>query len=242
MNINLTCVMLVLETTPNPDIRKSDIQNIKILLRRDTHGMPWVAANTSDDIKQQVRNTMAGIIGTGSFALEQVYAMGDKKYMAINNGVDIIHLGIINGNRIENIHPEYELADISIKGNKIKIGDMEYQYQTVEKIGPAVEYLFETNAPDIETDKTLVEILSAWKHLRNRVENTDTIFKFMPDEFALESVRQVYEIISGRCVDKSNFHKKITKYCTEIPNKTTRRGHRPGKLYTFKAKTGDSWL
>lgn len=45
-----------------------------------------------------------------------------------------------------------------------------------------------------------------------------------------------------RHVDKSNFHKRITKYCTEIPDKTTHRGHRPGKIYKFKAQTGDAWL
>jgi len=242
MNINLTCVLLVLDTKPNPDIRKNDLQSIKILLRRAPHGLPWVVADTSDDIKRQIHNTISDIIGTDFFGLEQVYALGDKKYMQSDGDVDIIHLGIINGNKIAGIQPDYELADISIHNNKIKIGDTEYKYQTIEKIGSVVEYLFKTNAPDIATDKTLVEILTAWKHLRNRTENTDTIFKFMPDEFTLETVRQVYEIISERHVDKSNFHKKITKYCSEIPNKTAHSGHRPGKLYTFTAKTGDSWL
>lgn len=242
MNINLTCVLLVLDTKLNPDIRKNDIQSMKILLRRITHGLPWVTADTSDDIKQQIRHTISNIIGTDFFGLEQVYALGDKKYMQHNGDVDIIHLGIINGTKIAEIHPDYELANISINNKEIKIGDAQYNYRTIEKIGPAVEYLFETNAPDIATDKTLIEILTAWKHLRNRTENTDTIFKFMPDEFTLETIRQVYEVISGRHVDKSNFHKKITKYCTEVPNKTVHRGHRPGKLYTFKAKTGDSWL
>lgn len=242
MIINLTCVMLVLETTQNPDIRKNDIQKIKMLRHRITHGIPCVIANASDDIKEQMRRTLSDIINVDSFALEQVYAMGDKKYMAPNGSVDIIHLGIINGTLIHKINSEYELIDISIQHNEIKIGDNKYTFRTIEKIGSAVEYLFETNASDINTDKTLVEILSAWKHLRNRIENTDTIFKFMPDEFTLETTRQVYEIISGQHVDKSNFRKKITKYCTEIPNKTAHRGHRPGKIYTFNPKTGDSWL
>ncbi len=234
--------MLVLETTQNPDIRKNDIQNIKILLRRDRHEIPSVVADASDNIKEQIRHRISGIIGADSFALEQVYALGDKKYLGVNGKVDIIHLGLINRDRISQIDSDYELVNISIQNNEIKIGGDVYKYRTNEKIAYAVEYSFETNASDIDTDKTLVEILCAWKHLRNRVEYTDTILKFMPNEFTLETTRQVYEIISGRHVDKSNFHKKIIKYCTEIPNKTTCRGHRPGKIYTYNAKTGDSWL
>lgn len=242
MNVNLTCVMLVLDTETNPDIRKNDIQTIKILMRRGMCTLPQVIANTSDDIKRQVRSMLRDILGADLFHLEQVYALGDKKYMSENSDIDIIHLAIMNKNRLGQIHPEYELADISIHDNTIKIGDTEYKYHTIENVGISVEYLFETNAPDLECDKTLIEILTTWKYLRGRLNNTDTIFKFMPAEFSLEDVRQVYEIISGRNVDKSNFHKKITKYCTPIPNKTTCRGHRPSKMYQYKAKIGDAWL
>lgn len=242
MNVNLTCVMLVLDTETNPDIRKNDIQKIKVLMQHGTCALPRVIANTSDDIKHQVRGMLRDIVGTDLFHLEQVYALGDKKYMSDNSDIDIIHLAIINQAQIDTIQPEYELADISIHDNTIKIGKTEYKYHTIEKVGISVEYLFETNAPDLQCDKTLIEILTTWKYLRGRLNNTDTIFKFMPTEFSPEDVRQVYEIISGRNVDKSNFHKKITKYCTPVPDKTTCRGHRPGKVYQYKAKNGDAWL
>lgn len=112
---------------------------------RATDGIPRVIADASDDIKTQIRRTLSGIMNVDSFTLEQVYALGDKKYMGPDGNVDIIHLGIINGTHIHKINPEYELINISIQHN-------------------------------------------------------------------------------------------------EIPNKTTRRGHRPGKIYTFIPKTGDSWL
>jgi len=233
--------MLILDSIPNPDIRKNDIKTIKILMRRNKCELPCVVPDVSDDIKQQMRELLHDITGTELFHLEQVYTLGDKKYMS-HGGLDIIHLAIANMTRVNKIGPEYELAEISIQNNTIKIGDTEYQYKTIEKIGYNVEYFFETNATDIHCDKTLIEILTAWKYLRGRLENTDAIFKFMPSEFTPEDVRQVYETISQRRVDKSNFHKRITKYCIEIPDKTTHRGHRPGKMYKFKAKTGDAWL
>ncbi len=233
--------MLVLESTPNPDIRKNDIKTIKILMQRDKCELPCVVPDASDDIKQQMRNVLRDITGTELFHLEQVYTLGDKKYLS-QGGLDILHLAITNTTHINKIRPDYELVEISIQNNTIKIGNNKYQYKTIEKIGYNVEYFFETNATDVHCDKTLIEVLTVWKYLRSRLDNTDAIFKFMPAEFTPEDVRQVYEIISQRSVDKSNFHKRITKYCTEIPDKTTHRGHRPGKIYKFKAKAGDAWL
>lgn len=242
MKVNLTCVMLVLESLQNPDIRKNDLKSIKIVVRHNCRKLPQVYANPSNDIKQQLRRTLFNIVGTDVFSLEQVYALGDKKYMSADGDIDIIYLAIINGTQISKIAADYKLIDISIQNNIIKIGEQKYHYRTIEKIGHGIEYFFDTDAPDISCDKMLIEILTAWKYLRSRLDFTDIIFKFMPSDFTLEDVRQVYEIVSQQQVDKSNFRKKITKYCDEIPGKTTHRGHRPGKIYQYVPKVGDTWL
>ena len=44
----------------------------------------------------------------------------------------------------------------------------------------------------------------------------DIVFKFLSKSFTLEEVRIVYELIKGKEVDKSNFRKKIVKYCQKI--------------------------
>ena len=74
------------------------------------------------------------------------------------------------------------------------------------------------------------------------IENTDIIFKFMPQYFTLEDVRMVYELIKETSVDKSNYRKKIVKYCEEVDIVTSNKGYRPSKLYTFKVLQGDIWL
>ncbi len=240
MKLNLTCVMLIMDEVTNQDIRKNSIKKLGLLVHRKNGALPTVSVNDNCDIKAQIRNELANALGTDSFHLEQVYTLGDKKYLDLS-GIDIIHIGITNNSHIKQILPEYDLVDVSIKNNVITLGDKTYTYVTKEKVGFSIEYFFETDAKNIQEDKLLIELLTAWKHMRSRLDNSDILFKFLPSEFTLEDARQVYMLLSERNVDKSNFHKKITKYCTEVPGKTSGAGYRPSKQYKFNLKLGDLW-
>ena len=240
MKLNLTCVMLIMDEITNQDIRKNSIKKLGLLVHRKNGALPTVSVNDNCDIKAQIRNELANALGTDSFHLEQVYTLGDKKYLDLS-GLDIIHIGITNNSHIKQILPEYDLVDVSIKNNVITLGDKTYTYVTKEKVGFSIEYFFETDAKNIQEDKLLIELLTAWKHMRSHLDNSDILFKFLPSEFTLEDARQVYMLLSERNVDKSNFHKKITKYCTEVPGKTSGAGYRPSKQYKFNLKLGDLW-
>lgn len=240
MKLNLTCVMLIMDEITNQDIRKNSIKKLGLLVHRKNGALPTVSVNDNCDIKAQIRNELANALGTDSFHLEQVYTLGDKKYLDLS-GIDIIHIGITNNSHIKQILPEYDLVDVSIKNNVITLGDKTYTYVTKEKVGFNIEYFFETDAKNIQEDKLLIELLTAWKHMRSHLDNSDILFKFLPSEFTLEDARQVYMLLSERNVDKSNFHKKITKYCTEVPGKTSGAGYRPSKQYKFNLKLGDLW-
>ena len=240
MKLNLTCVMLVMDVVANQDIRKNSIKKIGLLVRRQDGALPTVPVNDICDIKAQMRDELVDALGTGVFHLEQVYTLGDKKYFDLS-GIDIIHVGIVNKSHIKQISREYDLVDVSIQNNIITLGNKTYTYVTKEKVGFSIEYFFETDAKDIQEDKLLIELLTAWKYVRGRLDISDILFKFLPTEFSLEDARQVYMLLSERNVDKSNFHKKITKYCTEVPGKTFGVGYRPCKQYKFNLKLGDLW-
>ena len=65
----------------------------------------------------------------------------------------------------------------------------------------------------------------------------------MGSSFTLEDVRIVYELIKDCSVDKSNFRKKIIKYCEKIDTSTNEKnGYRPSQRYKFKPLKGDVWL
>ena len=105
-----------------------------------------------------------------------------------------------------------------------------------------IEYYHEIEVDDINLEKVLLELVTAFKYLRARVDNTDIIFKFMPEIFTLEDVRIVYEIIKAVEVDKSNFRKRIIKYCEKVEQKTENKGYRPSQMYRFKPLLNDIWL
>ena len=82
-----------------------------------------------------------------------------------------------------------------------------------------------------------------YKKIRSNIDNTDILFKFMASTFTLEDVRILYELIKNTTVDKSNFRKKIIKYCEKTDTKDNKKiGYRPSQNYKFKPLKGDMWL
>ena len=89
----------------------------------------------------------------------------------------------------------------------------------------------------------MLNLLISYKRIRSNIDSTDIIFKFMGKTFTLEDVRIVYELIKDCSVDKSNFRKKIMKYCEKTDEiEETKNGYRPSQKYQFKPLKGDIWL
>jgi len=242
MNINIICCLFVLMNEESANIRKNDLKKIKVVVNKKSKSLINIKFDNKTDIKELIRNKISKTINSNKFHLEQVYTLGESKYYNDKN-IDIIHIGVTN---IENVklNTEYELVDFYVANNDtIKLDDATYKYKTVEKISNQnIEYIHKIRCKDIELEKKLLELLIAYKYLRNRIENTDIIFKFMPQYFTLEDVRMVYELIKETSVDKSNYRKKIVKYCEEVDIVTSNKGYRPSKMYTFKVLQGDIWL
>ena len=241
MNVNLVCPVIVLENEINPDIRKNDVKKLKILV--DSNGvLVNVKVDDNMTLKQIVRNKVSSIINSNKFHLEQVYTLGEDKYYFDNN-IDIIYLAITNIENIKSLDNNYKLVDFSIKDNIISINNDNYKFKTKEVISNNnIEYYHEINVDNIKLEKQLLEIIIAYKHLRSKLDNSDIIFKFMSKTFTLEDVRNVYEMIKEVSVDKSNFRKRVVKYCVETECNNTKKGYRPSKMYTFKVLKGDIWL
>lgn len=241
MNIKLVCPVIVLENEINSNVRKNDIKKLKLLVDNDDNLVSVTVENKSN-LKKLLRNKLKNIINSDIFHLEQVYALGEEKYY-LNDSVDIIYLAITNAQNIKELDNNYKLVDFAIKNNEIKIDNTSYQFKTIENISNNnVEYYHEINIENIELEKKILEIIISYKQLRNKLDNSDIIFKFMPKYFTLEDVRIVYEMIKEITVDKSNFRKKVIKYCVEANTNSIKKGYRPSKLYTFNVLKGDVWL
>lgn len=237
MKANLVSCLFILDNEKNDNIRKNDIKKIKILVTND-NCLPKTDFN-GNDMKKSVRKSLRTIIGSDVFHLEQVFTMDYK------DSIDIIYLGITNIENIVKLNKNYQLIEFKVEDNNtITFGNDIYKYKTVElEENNNIEYIHEINTNNETVKRSLLSLLISYKKIRSNVDNTDIIFKFMGSSFTLEDVRILYEIIKDSNVDKSNFRKKIIKYCEKVDEKDeTKNGFRPSQKYTFKPLKGDVWI
>jgi len=238
MKVNLIGCLFVLDTERNENIRKNDIQKIKILTTRDFK-LPSVLFD-GKGVKNQVRNNLSSIIGSNIFHLEQVFAMDYEKE------IDIIYLGVTNIENVKKLDNNYQLIDFKVENNNtITFGNDLYSYKTIEiENYNNIEYIHEIKTEDVNIKRTLLDALISYKRIRVNADSSDIIFKFMGSSFTLEDVKILYEMIKDIKVDKSNFRKKIMKYCEKVEDVKTdkKTGFRPSQKYKFKFLREDIWI
>jgi 8-oxo-dGTP diphosphatase len=72
----------------------------------------------------------------------------------------------------------------------------------------------------------------AVKRIRAKVEYSTVAFEFMPAQFTISDVLQVFECVQGRPIDKRNFRKWVLGLNLIRPTGEKRQGsHRPAALY-----------
>lgn len=76
----------------------------------------------------------------------------------------------------------------------------------------------------------------ALARLRAKLEYTPIAHAFLPDEFTLTEVREVYEAVLGRALDPANFRRQILASGAVEPTgeKVTGTSHRPPSLYRYR--------
>lgn len=236
MQANLVSCLFILDSEKNGNIRKNDIKKIKILVT-DEEELPEIPFKAKG-IKNQIKKNISSIIGSDYFHVEQVFSYDHGAEL------DVIYLGITNMENIIKLKKGYKLIEFRVENNNtIIFGDKKFKYKTVENIeNKNIEYLHEIQADD-NIKLTLLKLLITYKKIRSSLDNTDMLFKFMGETFTLEDVRIVYELIKDTSVDKSNFRKKIIKYCEKVEEmQTEKQGYRPSQKYSFKPLKGDVWL
>lgn len=236
MQVNLVSCLFVLDSEKNGNIRKNDIKKIKVLVTEEDK-LPEIPFK-GNGVKREIKKNISSIIGSDIFHLEQVFSYDH------DDTLDVIYLAITNMENVKEIKSNYKLIDFRVENNNtIYFGDKKYKYKTTEHIeNKNIEYLHEIKA-DKDMNYTLLQMLITYKRIRSSVDTTDMLFKFMGKTFTLEDVRILYELIKDTTVDKSNFRKKIIKYCEKVEEKQSeKQGYRPSQKYTFKPLKGDIWL
>ncbi len=243
MKISIVCCLFVLDNQKNDNKKKNDIKTLKVVVSKKENELIHCSFDEKNGIKEAIRLKIKDVIGSDKFHLEQVYTLGDKKYYD-DKSIDIIYMGLANAQNISSLDENYELVDFNVENNeKITFGDSRYFYKTEKKnISGSLEYYHRIDVDDVVIEKKLVELMTAFKHLRFRMDKTDVCFKLLPDVFTLEDVRIVFELVKDVEVDKSNFRKKIIKYCKKIDKVVGDKGYRPSQMYEFDPSSIEDWL
>lgn len=237
MKINLVSCLFILDNEKNKNIRKNDVKKLKVLV--DKNGKLPSITNDGKHMRTKVNDLLTSIIETNIFHTQQVCTM------SYDDSVDILYVGATNIENIKKLNKNYQLLDFKVKNNNtIYFGENVYNYKTVEIIeNKNIIYKQIIDIDDEKLKRNIKNMLLSYKRIRVDVDTTDIVFKFLPGEFTLEDVRIVYEMIKDEQVDKSNFRKKIAKYCRKTDKTTSEKtGYRPSQKYEFVPLKGDVWL
>lgn len=80
-------------------------------------------------------------------------------------------------------------------------------------------------------------IMMAVMTLRERLEEGEIAFAFLPEKFTLSALQRVYEMIGGEPLLTANFRRKTAHLVKETDSFTEGAGHRPARLFTRNDST-----
>jgi len=92
------------------------------------------------------------------------------------------------------------------------------------------------NLPSLAFDHANI-VAMAHQRLTAKLNYSTIALQFMPENFSLSELQQVYESILGDRLDKRNFRKRLMALdCIRDTGKFRRNGnHRPARLYSVKS-------
>lgn len=170
--------------------------------------LPGGFASPKETLEQTATRELTEQTGITNLYLEQCSVISDPERDPRTRVVSVSFMAVADAN-------EYELPHI---GEKARLGWFSFR-----------------DLPDMIFDHNLI-IRAAYIHLRQKLKYSNIAWRLLPKEFTLTLLQNVYEIISGKSLDKRNFRKKVLNMGMVIPTKKMEKNvsHRPALLYRFK--------
>ena len=169
-----------------------------------------MALVNSEELKNDIENEN---IAWFSVKKESV----DKKKISSKEVHHKYRVSLVNEQR--NIIIKYDL----IEKIKIKAFDREISYEYSASDGD-----------DLLVSEHLKVIDYALERMKNKAQYTAIAFSLLPRLFTLTELQQVYEILLGRKLIKSNFRRWVNKIVEETEETKKGGAHRPSRLFKLK--------
>jgi 8-oxo-dGTP diphosphatase len=160
-----------------------------------------------EELHDAARRELAEETGVGDVYLEQLYTFGRTDRDPRGRVVSVAYFALV------------KLADHNIRATT---DAAEARWFSVQE------------APPLAFDHA--DILAvAHERLRGKLTYQPIGFELLPDKFKLSQLRQLYETILGRPLDKRNFRKKVLRMgvLTALDEREQNVSHRAAQFYRF---------
>jgi len=196
---------------------------------------------TSEDAAKRVLERETNL---HNIYLEQLYTFDDVKRDPRMRIISISYVALVDKNRLDD--KLYENAswfnmEIEEDVNRIKVNldngeenfDIVVKKTLKEQTTDRYKYTIAKN-DKIAFDHPLT-IVSGISRIKNKLEYTDIAFNLMPEYFTLGELQQVYEVILGKKLLDPAFRRIIASKVEKTDKTRVNGGHRPSKLFRYKA-------
>lgn len=193
-------------------IRERRLKSLLVRRRGEPFQGKWALpggfVDISENLRQCAERALAEETGVSGVYLEQLYTFGDPQRDPRERIITVAYYALIPSDQIQ-LPAATDVA--------------------------AVEWFAMDELPALAFDHDKI-LTKAKQRLASKLDYSTLAFQFMPKEFTLSELQEVYEIILEEEVDKRNFRKWVLALeSIEETGVVRREGrHRPAKLYRMK--------
>lgn len=222
--------------------------------------IPGGFVHIDEGLNKAVNRKLREETGIENVYFEQLYTWGEVDRDPRSRIISTSYMALVNQNDISANLNEEDIAWFSVKKEnvgkqKISSEEIHYKYKVfimnkeleifieynlIEKIkvrefDREISYEYESiDGHDYLAFDHLKIIDYALERMKNKVQYTAIAFSLLPKYFTLTELQQVYEILLGRELIKSNFRRWVSRLVDET-DKTKKEGaHRPSRLFRLK--------
>ncbi|MGL4452154.1 MAG: NUDIX hydrolase [Sarcina sp.] len=222
--------------------------------------IPGGFVKIDESLEEGVQRKIKEEIGIDDIYFEQLYTWGDIDRDPRMRIISASYMALVNNKQLKEKIETDNIAWFSVKKESIdkqKISNEEIhytyrvslineerniniKYDLIEKIkmrafDKEVNYEYKSvESEDLLAFDHLKIIDYALERMKNKAQYTAIAFSLLPQLFTLTELQQVYEILLGRELIKSNFRRWVSKIVEET-DKTKKEGaHRPSRLFRLK--------
>lgn len=182
--------------------------------------LPGGFVHMDESLHETARRELAeetGLQGEDIY-LEQLYSFGDPQRDPRTRVITIAYFALVPADVSRRLHAGTDAA--------------------------AVRWFSVYQLPALAFDHARI-VDMALRRVRSKLDWTPIAFRLLPEQFTMSQLRNAYQIILNRELDKQNFSKKMlnsrSKVIEPVPNALVKGAHRPAQLFRFVEEGRYEW-